>query len=53
LEEEREGQSVVMSVVVPFLFGVPAEKQRLQQGIENGGGIIHSERLSVLVGMDG
>ena len=53
LEEEAAGQLVVMNVIVPFLFGVPAEKSRLTDGIERGGGIIHSEKLSVLVGLDG
>lgn len=53
LEEEAAGQPVVMNVIVPFLFGVPAERSRLCHGIEKGGGIIHSEKLSVLVGLDG
>ena len=53
LEEEVAGQPVVLNVIVPFLFGVPAERARLTDGIERGGGIIHSEKLSVLVGLDG
>ncbi len=53
LEEEAAGQPVVMNLIVPCLFGVPAERSRLRSGIVSGGGIIHSEKLSVLVGLAG
>jgi len=51
LEKDAAGQPLVMNVVVPFLFGVPAERARLTDGIERGGGIIHSEILKLYVGL--
>lgn len=41
VEEGEHATNTVVYICLPFLWGVPPELERLQRGIEKGGGIIH------------
>jgi hypothetical protein len=49
--EEGAGRSVVVSVALPFLFGVPAGERATGERDRARGRIIHTEKLSLMVGV--